>query len=533
MTDTKLQLTSGFRTLFLLFIVTAVLLGRANRMTVTEYGVGDDDDYWSYGISLVYDGDFDFSNEPLPTFLNNPGFKNYHSPIPGVLWTPAVALGRTLGPVISRLPGKGKTGWERGVSQYHRLLVSAYSGALSLAGLFILYAFLMKFFPPREAFLATIIGFWSGPLMFFTFRRPLMAHSAEFVLLAASAWLFHSYFTAPRRGKAFGAGILFMFSVLARYPNAAMMGALALGLAWQTQGWKQLRRDALVIGAGMLLPLAIQVAAWHAINGTFSPPSVGGGGSGQYAFTPDALRHNLGLSGWTLGQFGRILWGRDWGLLWAEPAVFAALLAAFIRPVPWGKLRLCLGVALFPYLLIAANFGSQGGSYGQRYFLVKVLWLVLNFGIFLQLLKNRKYQTVLTALFCAISIVPYVLYASGPAELTLSVAPSARPGFSDWVNPSFLLNAWTAVFVHPVQFLYGLFGAPLPHAIVWGAYRIFGAGVFPETALPKIMERVIGVPMPDLVWFVGWQLVFSSAAYAVARYLANRYVPPASQEIGG
>jgi hypothetical protein len=491
-----------------LFLLSIVLLGRANRGTITEYGFGDDDDYWAYGRSFVYNGNIDFTREPLPTFVHDPHRKNYHAFVPSLMWLPAIVLGRALGPVIHRYEAPDAAGWDTGTSSWHRLLVSAFSATLAYIGLIGTYVFLSKFFDSSLAFQGAMISLWGTPLMFYVWRRPLMAHSSEYVLLVGGALSFYEYLKRPTIRMALLSSFLLSLAVLVRYPNVIMVSAIIAGSLWQWgwRGFKPAQGSALLVGLG--IPVILQVIIWHSIYGSYFPIMH------HYATSQKNVSDLFLLSGFTLKGMKSVLAGIDWGILWLEPACIGAFLGTLLLRKPIPRLRILLFIAMLMHLVIAANFGSQGGSYGYRYMLVMTLWLSINFVLCLSCLQTPRLRWGITAFCCTASIVPLLLYATGPTELTLHLGPSRVPGFTDWVNDAFLLNAWKTACSHPIQILYGLSGAPLVHGFMVLIMRWVPLSFLPVDAYQKFLARMTGVPLTDLGWFVGWEILFVGLFYA-------------------
>ncbi len=120
--------------ILLVFIAVALLGSRVYKRSITEYAIGDDDMYWSYPLRIIYSGDLRVNDCTLPTFRSNPGFRVWTSPFPGLLWIPAVALGRVIGGSLNKLPGANPSDVAQGISIYHRLLVSAFSARSYVRG---------------------------------------------------------------------------------------------------------------------------------------------------------------------------------------------------------------------------------------------------------------------------------------------------------------------------------------------------------------------------------------------------------------
>src|SRR5205814_5187660 len=89
-----------------------------------------------------------------------------------------------------------------------------------------------------------LIVFLASPLPYYTFRRPLMAHSAEFFALSLLA-LFSLRFMQKRQAlDAVMAGLATALAVGVRYPDVFIVTAWWLGLlylAWRRADFPALR----------------------------------------------------------------------------------------------------------------------------------------------------------------------------------------------------------------------------------------------------------------------------------------------------
>lgn len=499
-----------FAILFLLFCFSFLFFTRTYKSSITLYSVGDDDFYWSTPRNLVFDGDLDFTDEPLPTFRDLGLSTNYITPFPGLLWLPAVALTRALNPVIRRLPAADPAACDHGTSPYHRLLISAWSSTLTLLGLFFLYALLRRYFSNATALLTAIVCLWSTPLMYYTWRRPLMAHSGEFLTLAATACWSAEYFSRPRKWMGFLLGLTAALAVGVRYPNLFVSAAIVLGFYLHERPlWRESWASHLYVAAGAAVPLAVQLAIYlhlHGVNPVTQGPYAAG--SGLYS---ELLR----MSNDTFHRIVHIFTGRDWGLLWMETPLLLVLPFTVLNPRPFGLLRACLLLALLPLLLIAANFGFPGGSYAYRYLLAKVIWEAFGFALILQALRNDRRRILLTAACCVLPLYFYILFESGPEILTLVSTPAG------WDNPAYVVNCLKTALHTPQQIAFAISGAPVFHALTELFVKILGPDAIPSAIRDKLAWRVRDISLILLGWFVFWQVVFSVLAWRIFKRYSN------------
>jgi hypothetical protein len=480
-----------------IFLISSLGLSRLYKADITLYSVGDDDFYWSYARRVVYDHNLNFSQEPLRTFRQFPKIINFASPFPGFLWMPAVLCGRLLGPVIEYFPNVVFDSAQRGYSTYHRLLISAFSACLTLGGLLFIYRTVSFWLPSREALIGTLATFISSPLPYYTFRRPLMSHSAEIFSLGAFVWLSRMALSSTALWAPFLAGISMAIAIGVRYPNVFVIGSWILVLAFSGAQPIPFRpRWWLSMIIGFLIPIILQFLVWKDVQGVWLPSA------GVYSMQSSSLLHHLIIGKATFAHLWQIAVGSGWGLLWLEtPLVFAIWASIEARGRAGQSLRL-LFLGCIPLLLIAANFPSQGGSYGYRYLLAKEVWMAFALTTFLTLHPARRFK-ILIGLSLLFPIAALILFESGPEELTLHLSAV------DWVNDQFALNVFRSIQHQPQQLMFALTGSPVGHLMIWMLSKTVGLTFLPEAIRSKAMSRLESISLREAAWYYGWMWLFA------------------------
>jgi hypothetical protein len=504
-----------------LFIASFLLLSRVYKNMVALHTFGDAELYWAFPRSLVYDFDLDFSNEPLETFERDPSYINYMSPTPGYLWLPAVAAGRLMGPLFAKLPGAEPEKVRLGVSDYHRLFIDAYSAALTLAGLLFVLQVLRRWFPPRASLAAAFVLLIGTPLFYFTFRRPMMAHSAEIFTLGLFMWTSLRFVDAPNRLSAFWMGLTAGLAAIVRYPNVFIICAWLAGLAFTHREVVRRLTPGIVAAslAGAFIPYAVLLVTWKISWGTWLPHR------GTYSMKPSHLGLLLSIRPVTLYRLWLRIAGPGWGLVWTEtPFLLALWMTIRAARNEQNSLMRWTALGIIPLLLVASNYPTQGGSYGFRYLLAKAPWMSLGLAAFWARYEDRK---ALLALFCASVVLPifFTLYFElGPANLTLHAAPAFDDGRPDWINNHFVLEAVRTFIQNPLTLFHALSGTPIGHLAVVLAAKTPLLSALPDAVQAKAMERLGAIPLAEFFWYVFWVCAFSALwCWFFTRYVSKRH----------
>ncbi len=185
---------------------------------------------------------------------------------------------------------------------------------------------------PRSAWIGVAATFVASPLPYYTFRRPLMAHSGELLSLALFAWSSVLFFKNRGAWRAFAAGFLFALAACIRYPNTFVALGWLVGLYFSTPSKQKISgREWFFFLFGISGPVLFHLIAWKLSLGTWVPTR------GIYSLHPGDTMHYFSLNPKTLSLFGAVLVGPGWGLLWMETPVVLALWSLKDRS-PWSPL---------------------------------------------------------------------------------------------------------------------------------------------------------------------------------------------------
>jgi len=495
------------------FLLSSLVFSRVYKGTVTLYDYGDDDQYWAFSHSLIYQGNLDFAHESLRLFRESPQKIVWLSPFPGLLWSPAVLLGKGLSPVVSRLPGVNQEEVHAGTSAYQRLLVSAFSACLTLGGLLFLYATLAFFLKEDSALAGTLLLFLSTPILYYTFRRPLMAHSAELFSLALFAYCSLRFSRQKTRFSALMTGTTGAVAVGVRYPNIFMVGSWFLMLLSMNESKTVVRRDtAMFVLIGGFFPVLAQLFIWKATLGTWTNHN------GAYSFEPAHLTAQLAVSGNTLRTIAQFCLGKGWGLVWMETPIILAAWMTIRGGFPHARsLRILFLTGVLPLIILTANNPySMGACYGHRYLLAKGLWTAFGLGLFYEVYGKSRWAKALPFALCVFPLLAYLLFESGPETLTLHREEG-------WGNSQFAVQVLWTLLHDPKQLCFALTGNPVAHVLLWIFSKTIGLAFLPPAVRLKVTTRLEAISLPALLWYLGWIWTLSLSVWGALLYFSNRH----------
>jgi len=275
-----------------------------------------------------------------------------------VMWAPWF-LAAHAGVKVARLAGA--TVAADGYAKPYVIAVCFGSFFYALAGLFLLYGSLRRWFA-RAASLTAVMGVWlASPLVFYMYAHPSMSHANSFFCASALLYVCARWGRSSSFSAWAGMGALAGLGMLVRYDG--VLWALAPAATWAALLYEKrssaLRLLALgvVCAACAVIVFSPQMMAWKYMHGSFF--------SGPKDFK---LARDLGV--WTSPHFRDVLFsGRRGVFFWMPIAWLGAAGWAMRSPVPV-PLR---AVAPVIFLLNAWMVGGwvmwwAGASFGPRFF---------------------------------------------------------------------------------------------------------------------------------------------------------------------
>jgi hypothetical protein len=214
---------------------------------------------------------------------------------------------------------------------------------------------------------------------------------------------------------------------------------------------------AFVIG----LVASVQLMVWKHLSGHWYP--------GIRLFDVGIMKSSVIFAWypWTFTHLKDLWIGSDWGILWLSPTLWMAAPGAWLiwRHSGASKLLFFLVFPTAVSFLIASNWPSHGGDYGNRYLIPTwLLWgLLIAESLRFARTKGRACWNTTLGLslgLLALSLLLLSVFKSNAGTLTLHVGPTVYGLPSDWVNPTYAREAYHEIFRHPVHSLETLASAP-------------------------------------------------------------------------
>ena len=298
-------------------------------------------------------------------------------------------IGWAVGEVPWYLLGAGAT---RLLGLPHDGYGSAYQTALFLGQL--VYAILSLIlawrialrFVSRAHALPGVLLMWLGSfLVYYQASATTMAHNFVFFALTLATWAALKLEETPRPSRwlwaALGAGM--GLAVISRYQAIVLLlhpALVALRLAWKKPALRSGLALALLLAAACL---ALQMAAWKAVFGSWLMPSYG-----------TETFH------WLHPHLWDVLFSPFHGLFYWNPALLLGTVGALL--LAWRKPKLAPVCWLLSFLAMWLVNGAWecwffGASFGLRAFEGAMLPIMVGFGFLLDRLATSRWKTVLIA----------------------------------------------------------------------------------------------------------------------------------------
>lgn len=356
----------------------------------TDNWIWDPSFYYGQLRSPVIDGNFDLSNEIIPIEqargLASGAVPNPWPVGPAIAWSPFFLAAHGFVRLFGGFAADG-------FSPPYIAAVSAGSALYGLWGLLVLYRLCREFAPRGLSLLVTGLALGASPLFFYTFRQPIMAHSASF--LAAAALVLVCVLAAQGRWQiarlGFLLGLLVGLNASLRFASI-LMALIPLTLytpplvsAAREQTWGRVARLAgqlLWFGLGVQVMLLPQVAQWwqvqHALL-VYPAPNFG---------DTSPL-----LNTWNLFFYS------NRGLLFWGPFILLGLIGLVrVQPIRL-KVGLLLYIVAYLWLLVWREDLNRSGGFGVRYFIEALPVVAIGFVALLsEVWRHRMGRWVVTAL---------------------------------------------------------------------------------------------------------------------------------------
>ncbi|MBT5633624.1 MAG: tetratricopeptide repeat protein [Nitrospina sp.] len=361
--------------------------------SVTTIDAGDDTGYYAFLRSVFFDGDLDFFNElryahsekimPTGYIFNNWQMGQ------ALLFLPFFIIGHLL---ALSYQGLGYPVSIDGYSAPYYLSTAVASVSFLFAGLILVYKTLHSFMGKRFALLVSLCTWLASPLIYFSFIRQRMAHTAEFFLSAVLifAWVHFRSSKDPVRYALLGA--LLGFLCMTRVINIAFIALFAVDLLWSFRSdlksnISEAVKNLGVLGgamlAGFILVMLPQIIAWYQLNGVPFPPrhmKYAGEGLTSISLIP------------LLGKMWGLFMDGKWGLVFSMPLAVAGLVGLFFKNNWLREVRpglLAYLVAIFTVLVL---YPEDSASYGHRHFISALPVFALGLCNFLRCISGAESQ---------------------------------------------------------------------------------------------------------------------------------------------
>lgn len=339
-------------------------------------GVGN----YVYLMSLLRDGDFDFTNEYAAFDLRSDGrVRLADAPRSGITGLPANRYGvgcalfwaPTVGMVHALLSAFDPT-LATGLGRPYEWAVGIGSAWWGGLGLWLLYVRLRRDFAARSALLALAGIVFATPFCFYLWMHGSMSHAVGFFVVVMALLTLEKAWQAPRGMGSLLLGAWCGLLVLTRFQDATWSAALGLALvlvpwwrgraAGETAASRNFTAAAstLLYFVGFALAILPQLAVWKSLYGSWfsGPLPYLGREGGRLEILPVHLLE--------------VLFSERGGVLAWHPILALALLGLVLgrSRLGFGLLTTAvLGLVLQLYLVASWSMWWGGASFGNRFFI--------------------------------------------------------------------------------------------------------------------------------------------------------------------
>jgi hypothetical protein len=341
-------------------------------------------------------------------------------------------------------------------------------------GFFLLYKGLLYYFEDKTAFLSILCMIFFQVFGLYIFRRPVFSHIYEFFLHSVCIYILlkdaKTGFlenVSVKFNMLLGIVIGLMF--LVRYNNIpiALMWPIVL-FCFRSEKFefkKYIKNFIIIFAAAGLIIFLFKII-----------PMI-------YNHVGEAYSNQAGNAVFKTNLFNLLqrLWlaffGIDFGVLFTAPfALIGFIFVFFYKGIFKKRIVLLLLPLIFNLFFAISWYGTtQGCWYGYRYFLFSLIPIVLiPLTVFIEKCVSRfGIKKASSILFC-IAVVPVVsMFSFEGNNNTLTLILNGEKG---WSNPTYQLEIWKMIFLHPAQYMIVLFkGCALYLVYLTAHFAGFGA----------------------------------------------------------
>jgi tetratricopeptide (TPR) repeat protein len=378
--------------------------------SVTQIDPGDDTGYYLFLRSLFFDGDIDFFNEKDYAHIDNitpTGFVYNNWQIgQSILFFPFFLMGHVLAITLKYF---GLPISIDGYSTPYYLSTAIASHTYLFLGLFLLNK-LIKHFTTERVALIVVVSIWvASPLLYYSFIRQRMAHTAEFFM----AVLFIYSWVTKRASKNYVdhvfLGALLGFFCLIRIINISFFTLYLIDqislLINNSSKEKQLLFKSFItrstwVFLSFFIALSPQLFIWQVLNGTPLPTRHFEMASGGFS---------LLTSNDLFPKFLDVLFSPQWGLIFSFPIFFVSIIG-FFSEKKFKHLKIGILAYLASIIFIVTIYPESSDSYGERHFISVIPLLALGLaGTLNWALNSNRRKYFLYSLLLLFVLWQYIL----------------------------------------------------------------------------------------------------------------------------
>lgn len=345
--------------------------------SVTQIDQGDDAGYYAFLRSLFFDGDIDFFNERGYAHFDNitpTGFAFNNWQIgQGILFFPFFLIGHVLAIILKYF---GLPISIDGYSAPYYLSTAIASHTYLFIGLLQLNRLIKRYTTERIALIAITAIWLASPLLYYSFIRQRMAHTAEFFMavLFISAWL------KKRESKNYAdhafLGALLGFFCVIRIINISFFALYFIDQISLLKNnpasdkkllFKDLINRSIWVFLSFFLVLSPQLFVWQILNGTPLPTrhfEMAGAGL-SFALSTDLFK-----------KFVDVFFSAKWGLMFSFP-IFIISVIGFFSEKKLNHIKIGTLAYFTSMVFIVAVYPENSDSYGERHFISSIPLLTL------------------------------------------------------------------------------------------------------------------------------------------------------------
>jgi len=375
--NAKIGLLLGF--IYLVFLSFAL-----NPQIIGNDGIG----YYSYLHSMVFDKDFDFTNE-FAHYTGQYIIVGYspvtHLPVNGVpmgsaiLWLPFYLGAHLLLKFMSiflTMPWAAD-----GYSYPYVFSVCLASSLYGALGLWFTYLSCRLFYKVESTFSGVFLGWMATALVFYMYLHPSMAHANSFFLSSCFLYLLLKIRNSKSTPLWYWGllGIIMGLLSIVRNQDVILWGLIAI-LVFPWQERKLTWQNGIVIGLGALIVIFPQVYAWKMIFGSWlSGPQSHQIGANTHIFSPHL--------------FSVLFSGRH-GLFTWHPVLLAGMIGWYLIGKKDKTLAWTLLIVFILQLWVTASWREWWGahSFGHRMFVSFYPMLILGIAACWDYLTSRIFK---------------------------------------------------------------------------------------------------------------------------------------------